>query len=596
MAKADRAGAQVDPGTAAPPSPANIPAPPAPESGRRLWRFRTLDEGAVAALERGAGISTFLARLLVSRGLGDPAAAARLVEPRLDDIPRPVLLNGMTEAAARSAQALRRDEKIAVFGDFDVDGLSSIALFTWFFRALGRPLETYVPDRRTEGYGLNVRAVEELRSRGVSLLFTADCGTTNQAEISRARELGMDVIVLDHHEVTTVEPPAFAFLNPKKPGSGYPDPVLCSAGLTFMFLSALRAALREDGTLPQTGEPNLKQHLDLVSLATVADVVPLLGVNRVLVRHGMDVLARTRKPGLRALLAAARVDPTRIDAHALAFYLAPRLNAAGRLGDARRALDLLTTEDDARAFDLAQELNLENQRRQALEDAILAEAVKHVAAGGAGLVVASETWHPGVIGIVAARIVERFSRPAVVISIEDGIGKGSARSVSGLDLVSTLARCADHLVKFGGHKQAAGLTVEAGRIEGFRSAFDAAVREQIGSDYRRTLWIDDRLDLGEITMERLDEIERLEPCGEANPRPVFAAEGVSLRRLRLAGRQVIYTCRQGGRSFEALVRRRADGEEELPAKAAIAYSLYLNTWQGETSIALRLRDWSAAGP
>ncbi|MBI2059276.1 MAG: single-stranded-DNA-specific exonuclease RecJ [Nitrospirae bacterium] len=520
--------------------------------------------------------------------------AHTFLNPRLEDLPHPTLLNGMREAAERAARAIHKGERIGILGDYDVDGISSAALCVWFFRAINEPIETYIPDRERDGYGMNRTAVDALHARGVGLLLTADCGTTNIEEIRHARSLGMDVVVLDHHEVGAEAPPAFALLNPKKPDSGYPDQGLCSTALTFLFLSALRQCLKEDGRFGSSAPPNLRQHLDLVALATVADVVPLRGANRILVHHGLSVMAGTSKPGLRALMGKARVDPANLRAHALAFYLAPRINAAGRLGDAGRALRLLTALDPEEADSLAGELDRENQRRQAIEEDHIAGAMAQVAEDSAGLVLASEDWHPGVIGIVAARVVERFHRPAVLIAVRDGVGKASVRSVPGLDIVRVLAACGSHLVKFGGHKQAAGLTVASTQIPAFRSAFDAEVRAALEHVEPGPFWLDERLPLEEISGEKVDEIERLEPFGEGNPRPVFFAPDVEIRLSRtLRSRMLLLSLRRGARTMEGTMRAIEEAPPEFPRRADVAFTLEKRVWRGESTLGLRVRQWRA---
>lgn len=558
----------------------------------REWQLREVDDDLARQLAEDLGVSPFLARLLLLREVSTTERGARFLNPKLEDLPKPERLNGTREAVERTLRAIRGKEKIAVFGDFDVDGTTSVALFHWFFRAIGESIVPYVPDREREGYGLNVQAIRDLKARGVSLLFTADCGTTNLEEIRFANEQGMDVMVIDHHEVTGPQPEAFVLLNPKKPDSGHPDPVLCSAGLTFHFLTALRAAMREEGAFAQNGQPNLRQHLDLVALATVADVVPLRGVNRVLVHHGLEVLRKTRKPGLRALMDVSRVGGDRLNSHALAFYLAPRINAAGRLGDATRALRLMITEDPTEAFNLARELHDENARRQAIEETVLQEAVAQVDREARGIVVSSESWHAGVIGIVAARLVERFGRPSILIALKDGVGRGSARSVSGLNLVETLASCGDHLLKFGGHRQAAGLSIEADRIPEFRKSFDARVRETLGEDFRLPLRIDAPLNIRDLQFETLDELDRLEPVGEGNARPVFCGGPVRLTVGRsLKGKQLLCTVRDGGRTVDGLLRWTDPEPPRFPDEASVAYTVERRTWQGETSIGIRIRDW-----
>ena len=407
--------------------------------------------------------------MLVARGLGDPETAAHFLQDALADLPDPFLMRGMRPAVERLLRAVCTQELVTLYGDYDVDGVCSTALMSLFLEACGASVATSIPHRIRDGYGLNRAAAERIAQDGSRVLVTLDCGITAAAEVGRARDLGLDVVVVDHHTVPATLPPALAVLNPHQEGCGYPTRHLCAAGVAFMLCMGLRRALREAGHFQTRPEPNLKALLDLVALATVADVVPLTGANRVLVKHGLVALSRAERPGVRALKEAAGLKPEElVTAGLVGFRLGPRINAAGRLDDAALGLRLLRAASLEEARPLAHALDVANQERQLIEHRILGAALVQAEsqAGARGLVLWGEDWHAGVVGIVAARVVERVHRPTVVVAVEAGVGKGSARSIERFHLVEALDSCAAHLLRYGGHRAAAGVTVEAKQSRG----------------------------------------------------------------------------------------------------------------------------------
>ncbi|HSD78493.1 MAG TPA: single-stranded-DNA-specific exonuclease RecJ, partial [Solirubrobacteraceae bacterium] len=419
----------------------------------------------VAALERALGVSPVVAQVLARRGLGDPAAARAFLEAR--DAHEPSLLHGIDAAAGLVLRHVRDGSRITVHGDYDVDGVSATAILVGVLRDLGADADWYLPSRTEDGYGLAAATVDRLAARGTRLLVTADCGVTAVGEVRRARAAGMDVVVTDHHapraDGTLPDAP---LVHPAL--GGYPCPDLCAAGVAHKLAAALLAAAGRD---PGRADADL----DLVALATVADCVPLRGENRRLVRAGLAALARTRRPGLRALLRVARADPGALDARTIGFRLAPRINAAGRLQRADAGLELLMTEDAERAQQVAEELDRLNAERRHVEQRMLFAAEAQVAELGdrPAYVLWGEDWHPGVVGIVASRIAERHHRPAVLVALDGERGTGSARSIPAFDLLGGLDACADHLLRHGGHRAAAGCTVARAELEGFRAAFAA---------------------------------------------------------------------------------------------------------------------------
>ncbi len=496
------------------------------------------------AVQQGArlasvlGIPAPVGRVLWARGYREPSQAERFLEPRFEHLPNPFELKGIEAAVSRLQRALAQGERVCVYGDYDVDGVTSTALLVSVLRKLGGNVEFYVPHRLVEGYGLNVRALEKLAARGTRLVVSADCGVTAVAEIDAAAKLGLDVVVIDHHTASQDLPRALAILNPHQPGCTFPGRELAAVGVAFHLLLALRKRLREAGWFATRPEPNLREVLDLVALGTIADVVPLTGPNRVLVHFGLKELARGARVGVLALKSVAQLAGE-VTAGDVGFKLGPRINAAGRLDDASVGVRLLLSEDLREARALAEQLDRANAERQDLQVRIASEAIAHAEKLGPPearrtLVVSSSGWHVGVVGIVAARLVERFHRPALVIAEEGGVAKGSGRSVEGFHLYDALARCAHHLTKFGGHKHAAGVTLDTGRISDFAEALEAEGREALDpAQLSARLRIDAELHPSEVRMELASQLRRLAPFGAGNPEPVFFCRELAAHEVRL---------------------------------------------------------------
>ena len=498
------------------------------------------------------GLKPAVGRALWARGLRDPAAAERFLAPQLAMLPDPYGLKGIDAAVARMQRALEGREAVCVYGDYDVDGVTSTALLVSTLRkfaacapgpAAPARIDFYVPHRLVEGYGLNHAAMERLAGRGVRLVVSADCGVTAVSEIDAAARLGLDVVVIDHHtSAQTSEglPRAVAILNPHQPGCTFPGRELAAVGVAFHLLLALRKRLREAGWFARGGEPNLKEALDLVALGTIADVVPLTGPNRVLVHFGLLELAKGNRPGVLALKGVAGLSGA-VTAGDVGFKLGPRINAAGRLDDASVGVRLLLTDDLTEARRLAEQLDRANRERQELQTRIAADAIARAEKLGPpeerrSLVVSAPDWHAGVVGIVAARLVERFHRPALVLA-EDGetsISKGSGRSVEGFHLYDALAACSPHLQKFGGHKHAAGVTLSTRDIPALAAALEEQARKQLRPEQLTPkVRIDARLHPGELDLALAQQLQRLAPFGAGNPEPVFTCGGLSITESRL---------------------------------------------------------------
>jgi single-stranded-DNA-specific exonuclease len=550
------------------------------------WAWRSGDAPLPADLLAAVGdgrCAPVVARLLWNRGIRDGESAEAFLRPTLArGLRAPHLMQDLERAAVRLADALARGERIAIYGDYDVDGMSSAAELVLFLRELGTDPLLHVAHRAHEGYGLSAAVLRRLRAAGARVVVTADLGTANVAELGLAQELGLDVIVCDHHHLPAVRPPAYALLNPLQPGCRFPFKGLAAAGVVFYLLMGLRAELRARGHAPL---PDLRAYLDLVALGTVADVVPLREENRVLVAHGLRVLERTARPGLRALKEVALVD--RATVRAIGFRLAPRLNAGGRLADARLAVDLLTTESPERGRGLAAELELHNATRRAVEERMLAEAMAAVAAGqrdAPALVVAGQGWHEGVVGIVAARLVDRFHRPVLAVALAGEEGRGSGRSPEGMHLLAALAACGDVLERFGGHRQAAGFVVRAERLPELRRRFAAAVHREQPALGAPRIDIDAELSLAAVTPRLAEALAALEPHGPGNPEPRFLARDVRVESVQLVGDptrpHLRLRLRHEGRTLRAIGF--GMGREPVHAgdRVDVVFTPRLDRWQG----------------
>lgn len=560
------------------------------------WRIQKQDKEQVAALAEALGVSPVVAWVLLNRGISEAETARAFLAPSLEQLKPQADMADMDKAVRRLERALMNHETIGVHGDYDVDGISGVALLYRFLAALGGRVVTYLPHRQREGYGLRPLGVETLKAQGVTLLLTVDCGITDHQAIARANQLGLDVIVIDHHQVPATLPPAYAVLNPQRPDCPFNGQDLSGVGAAFYLACALRAHLRNQGRLEK--EPNLRELLDLVALGAIADVVPLTGLNRVLVHFGLIELNAARRPWIVQLRRAAGVMNGPVNVGMVAFQLAPRLNAAGRLDSAEPGLRLLLSESEREAGLLADELEKQNRTRKLVEERILKEAVAQVEADprraeGPALVVAGPGWHLGVIGIVASRLVEKYFRPAAVIGIHDGIAKGSLRSAPGLNIFKALTRCSDLLLAFGGHPMAAGITLRAQDVPKFQEAFAAAVKA-LAPDYAFTpfLNVDAEWPIYRVDRKLIDDLARLRPHGVGNPEPSFCARGVLVKWAREARNQ---TLMMGLAEKDALLTavgfRMSDRLPSPGARLDLVYVPQLDQWEGRESIKLKIKDF-----
>ena len=564
----------------------------------KRWILKSAEEGIVACQSERLKISPLLARLLVLRGLADPDSAKRYLSSSLrSDLPSPFTMTDMEPAVKRIVHAVREHEQIAVWGDYDVDGTTGAAVLVSFLREIGATPFYHVPHRIEEGYGLNMDGLRQLKERGVSLVVTVDCGISNANEIDAAREMGLDVIVVDHHQPPEELPPAVAVINPHRRDCSFPDKGLCAAGLAFYLTVGLRADLRDVGWFAHSGEPDLRRYLDIVALGTIADMVPLTGVNRTLIRRGLLEVGGSTRPGLVALKQVARIAEGEVSAGQIGFRLGPRINAAGRVDTGIKIVELLTTDSHEVALRIAQELEEHNRERRLIEAEVLEQALDQAGACSNvqerySLVLGGAGWHPGVLGIVASRLVERFYRPTVVIGFAAGQGKGSARSIRGFPMVEGFRRCAEHLDKFGGHEYAGGLSIKEEKLGPFTEAFERVARERLTPEnLLPCLEVDARLSFAEMGSALIRELESLKPFGVGNPEPLFMTEQVEICERRPFNGGVRFRFRQSGRVIGGVAFGAGDDFLAAPGvKADLVYRLSENEWNGTTAIELRIVD------
>jgi single-stranded-DNA-specific exonuclease len=564
------------------------------------WVVLPVDLGAVERLSRQLNISPLVARLLVRRGLQEAEAAHHFLHPGTDQLHDPFLMADMSAAVERLRRAIAGKEKILIYGDYDVDGAMAVVVLMTALGALGANVEAYIPHRLSEGYGMRAPVVERAAAEGVRVLLSVDTGVREHEVIARARGLGIDCIVTDHHLPDSRLPAAHAILNPRRADCAYPEKNLSGVGVAFKLAQALLGE--------RLSERQLLSYLKIVAIGTIADVVPLLGENRVIARLGLAALGsvQSKRSGLQALLAAAGLDGRALTAGDVAFRIAPRLNAAGRMDNAREVIELLTTADDAKGREIAQRLEGLNRERQRVEDEVLGEITSWMEqqpekAERYSLVFSGQGWHRGVIGIVAQRLAERYYRPTLVIAIEDGVGHGSCRSIPGFHILDALT--AAHSLspgrglfeRYGGHAQAAGFTLPAGSVGELETRFERCARALLRpEDLEPVLRVDAELDLAEIDGSLYEQLSRLEPYGAGNPTPVFAARGLGLvlpPRV-LQEKHLKLKVAQRGKTMDALGWGRAnEGPALVPGRELdLAFSLDENVFQEIKTLQLVIRD------
>lgn len=563
---------------------------------RKKWKFKnSVDETEILALADSLHISNVLAKLLIQRGITSFFDAKTYFRPSLENLYDPFLMDGMEEASHRVIKAITSNEKITIYGDYDVDGTCASAVMYLFLKKLGANVEVYIPHRLTEGYGISKTSIENLSQQSTSLLIAVDCGITAVEEIEYAKQLGMDTIICDHHHPKVKIPDAYAVLDPLKPNCNYPFKYLSGAGVAFKLARAVGDLIGQKETALEL--------LDLVALAGAADIVPLVDENRTLVKKGIELINENPRPGIKALIESANMNAGNLSAGQVVFTLAPRINAVGRLGEAFPAVKLFITEDEEEAKKLAQILENENYQRRKIDEMTFTHALQIVEETmdlneDIGIVLHDENWHPGVIGIVASRLVEKYYRPAIMLTTIDGIAKGSARSVGGFNIYEAIEECSEHLIQFGGHEAAAGLEMKVEKIEDFRKCLNQVLREKMTvQDILPEITIDAKLSFSEITPKFMRILEQFAPFGPVNMRPTFVAEDVSLvYEPRIVGTNHFVTCfKQNGNDkvFDSIgfnLGAFVDQIDKDKHMVDIAFTIEKVNRNGKTYPQIRLKD------
>lgn len=540
------------------------------------------------------GLDKIIVRILFNRHIDTVETIEQFLNPSLSDLPDPFTLLDMDKAVERILIALRENEKIMVYGDYDVDGITASSLLYLILNKLGAQVAYYLPNRLVEGYGLSPDGIDKAASQGVSLIVSVDTGVTAVEEVEYARSKGIECILTDHHEPGETLPNAVALVNPKQKECHYTGGELSGVGVAFKLAQALYQRLQQD-------ESELEEHLDLVALGTSADIVPLVGENRILTKFGIRQISGTTKPGLKSLTFVSGLMGKEIGTGQVVFILAPRINAIGRLGDAQLAIKLLTTRDEKVAAEIARKLDTENQRRKNIDEKTLNEALEQIRKtvdvdNDRAIVLASEGWHPGVIGIVASRLVERYHLPTVMIAIDNDEGKGSARSIPGFHLTKALKQCEDLLLRYGGHKYAAGLTIAPDKIDKFRERLKGVSGKELSDDdLIAKLHIDTEIELSQINSKFLDIIESFAPFGPQNMRPIFLTRNCEIlgQPYCVGKNHLKMKVRKGDSVFDVIGFGFGDWARQLSGRGSLVDLVYVveyNSWEGHTRIQLRLKD------
>ena len=559
------------------------------------WKIKQPSEDHVASLKKEFNTSEIIAKVLANRGIESLKSSHNFFNPSNDQLHDPFMMKNMDIAVDRISKNIQNQKPILIFGDYDVDGTTGASLLYLGLKDLNAIVEYYIPHREKEGYGLSSGGIDYAHSIGADLLITCDCGINAFQPVDYANEHGVDIIITDHHIPDKKLPNAYAVLNPKQKGCEYPFKGLCGCGVAFKLISALS----EKSGIGQNVGLN---YLDLVALATSADMVPILDENRVLVHGGLDQLEESKSPGIHQLLVQTGLVGESLNVGKLVFGLAPKINAAGRMGDANRTVELLTTSDKTRAEELASILVRENKRRQLIQEDIVNDAIRLVHSqvdleNNKVVIIGSKGWHPGVVGIVASRIKDEFSRPAIVIAFDkEGIGKGSARSIPNLDLYEALSYAAKFLEGYGGHPMAAGLTVREDKFENFKSLFLRNANKILtNDDLIPAISIDGEMALTDINSRFMRFLEKLGPFGPGNMRPKFVSRNLSISgqpRLMGKGEHIRFIVSQNGRNYPAVGFKLSSHYEDLirGVPVDIAYVVEVNQWQGQSNIQLNVRD------
>lgn len=562
------------------------------------WHLRETNPDIQDMLVRELGINPLISQLMINRDIVDPDNARRYLSPSLNNLHNPFLMQDMQKAVDRLISAIHHHETLVVYGDYDADGITSVVALLHFLRQIHPKSHYYIPDRIDEGYGLHQKALERFRSEGVTLIVTVDCGISDHEQIAYAKTLGMDTIILDHHEISETIPKAAAIVNPHRTDCQFPFKHLAAVGIVFNFLIALRGTLRREGFWTRGNIPNLRNYLDLVALGTIGDIVPLIDENRIFVKFGLDLITDDRRVGISALKRISGIEHQVVDSFKASFNLIPRINAAGRIASATDAVELLLSENSDHAEEFARKLDGFNKRRQVMEKAIFRELLDKIdetvdARYLGPIVFASAEWHPGVIGIVASKLVDRYGRPTILISLKDGIGKGSGRSVEDINLYQELKRCESLLLSYGGHRYAAGISIREEDIETFSALLSAVIDEKkAAGDFSARTMIDAQCNLTDITNDLLCGIDQLAPFGSHNPEPLLCVRNVRVASPFIVGNNHLrMRVTNDGVSRNTIWFSKGQFLTELSSAVLdIVFTPQINYWNGSADIQLKMKD------
>jgi single-stranded-DNA-specific exonuclease len=563
----------------------------------KIWHIKD-DPPSASWLAGKVGISKILASLLMNRNVTSADSAKSFLSPRLGALRDPFLIKDMDRAVDLITDFILKKKSITVYGDYDADGLTATSLLFDFFSRLEIPISFYIPHRLEEGYSLNEKAIRKIAGGSTGIIITVDCGISSQSEIALAQELGMEVIVTDHHQLPAGFVPICPTINPLRPDSSFPFKELSGVGLAFYLTIAIRSNLREIGFFQNKSEPDLRFYLDLVAIGTVADIVPLIEENRILVKSGLNVLKETRRPGIKELLRVSGIKNNQvITTYDIAFKLAPRLNAIGRLGPATKAVHLLTTDDKTEASAIATQMDSLNAQRQEIQNGIFSECRERIdkikdLERRRTIVLFNPQWHRGVVGIVASKIVEEYYRPTLILNVEGDLLKGSGRSIDGFNLYKALSDLSDLLKQFGGHDHAAGVTLESKDIEEFCDRFEELASKRIDTkDMTPKIEVDTKLGLEYITPQILKEIEILPPFGYKNPEPIFWAGPLKVVSSKVVGKDHLkLKIKEKGITFDCIAFGKGAFHSLEGKSVDILFQIETNTWQGIESIQLVIVD------
>jgi len=550
------------------------------------------------SLAKEFGINRIISQLILNRHVASLEDAHRYLHPSLNDLHSPFLMQDMKKGVGRLMKAIYAGEEIIIYGDYDADGITSVVILYKFIKELTGHVSYYIPDRVQEGYGLKIPVIDQFKSRNVKLIITVDCGISDVEQIAYAQSIGIDTIVLDHHEIADELPVAIACINPNRSDCSFPFKHLAGVGIAFNFLIALRGSLRKEGFWKDKEYPNLKEYLDIVALGTIGDIAPLVGENRIFAKMGLELVTEGKRPGIKALKEVSGIDGQLIDSFKASFCLIPRINAAGRIASPLDAVALLLAENMEEARPLAEKLDLHNRRRQAMEKDILNEILGQLGANPDleninSLVFSSEKWHPGVVGIVASRLVDLFSRPTFVISLKNGVGKGSGRSVSDFNIHKGLQQCAPLLLSYGGHYRAAGISIKEDDIDEFACMLDEIIRNSVqSSEMVSHTFIDAECYLQDINLDLIHQMAMLAPFGCENPEPILCARNIKASSPVVVGNNHLkMRLTSEGASVNAIWFGMGKYLGAINgANLDVVFSPQINYWNGSSDIQLKMRD------